>query len=114
MVNTDSSGLKGFALPPTVRDFRPQCPGCTPTAVTAVGAQPCSFYDCPGLPAELQVTCNTCMYDFAAEDGQPTCDHSTCETALRLQGNVETYRTWVRLLETESVARASTCNVVPS
>ncbi len=104
MVTIDSAGPKDFALPPAVRDFRPQCPGCTPSSVTADAARPCSFYDCPGLPAELQVTCNTCMYDFAVEDGQPTCDHSTCETALRLHGNVETYRKWVHLLELEAAA----------
>jgi len=42
------------------------------------------------------------MYDFAAEDGQVKCDHATCETAARLKGNVETYRTWLHLMEDES------------
>ncbi len=91
------------SLPPAVRAFRPQCPGCTPEKVTAEGARPCSFYDCPGLPPELQVTCNTCMYDFAAQDGQIMCDHAACETALRLVRNVETYRTWVRMLAETTV-----------
>ncbi|MDH3752896.1 MAG: hypothetical protein OEU32_03400, partial [Acidimicrobiia bacterium] len=80
------------ALSRAVREFRPTCPGCNPAAVTAEEARPCSFYDCPGLPSELEVTCNTCMFDFAAQDGQPSCDHTTCETALRLQRNVDTYR----------------------
>ena len=85
-------------LPRAVREFRPGCPGCTPDVVTAEEARPCSHYDCPGLPRELQVTCNTCMYDFATGDGQPTCDFETCETAQRLQGNVETYKQWVTML----------------
>ncbi len=41
------------------------------------------------------------MYDFNAADGQIRCDHATCETALRLQQNVGTYRTWVRLIAAE-------------
>ena len=92
-------------LPPSVRDFRPQCPGCTPDTMTADGARPCSHYDCPGLPSELQVTCNLCMYDFVAHDGQPTCDHATCETAQRLAGNVETYQRWVQMLKDETAAQ---------
>ena len=90
------------SLPEAVRAFRPQCPGCTPASVSAAGARPCSHYDCPGLPAQLQVTCNKCMYDFAAQDGQHMCDHSTCEDALRLKGNVDTYRTWVQRLAEEA------------
>lgn len=89
-------------LPATVRDFRPTCPGCTPAIVTQPDARPCSFYDCPRLPDELRVVCDTCVYDFAAEEGQVKCDHRTCETALRLQGNVTTYRSWLRLLESEA------------
>jgi hypothetical protein len=89
-------------LPAAVRGFRPTCPGCTPATVTQPGALPCSFYDCPGLPDELRVVCDICVYDFAAEDGQVRCDHSTCETALRLQSNVTTYRKWLRLLEFEA------------
>ena len=93
-------------LPDAVREFRPNCPGCTPQAATAAGARPCSFYDCPGLPEELNVTCNTCMYDFAAHDGQVKCDHTTCETALRLEGNVATYRLWRRMMRSE-IARST-------
>lgn len=88
-------------LPRVVRDFRPTCPGCTPDKTTAAGARPCGFYDCPGLPKQLEVTCHTCMFDFAAKEGQVGCDHNTCDTALRLKANVDTYRTWVRLIRTE-------------
>jgi hypothetical protein len=42
------------------------------------------------------------MYDFAAEDGQPKCDHKTCETAVRLQSNVPTYRLWLDLVRSEA------------
>lgn len=89
-------------LPRAVLQFRPSCPGCTRDTVSSPGARPCSHYDCPGLPEELQVTCNTCMYDFLADDGQVKCDHTTCETALRMQSNVPTYRTWLRLLKAET------------
>ena len=89
-------------LPEIVRRFRPNCPGCTPEKATAPGAKPCSFYDCPGLPRELEVTCDTCMYDFAAQDGQVKCDHDTCDTALRLKANVETYETWLQLIRAEA------------
>lgn len=88
-------------LPAAVRDFRPRCPGCTPSTVTAPGARPCSFYDCPGLPDELRVTCDFCMYDFAAEDGQVKCDHATCERAQQLKSHVPTYRTWLEMLRAE-------------
>jgi hypothetical protein len=88
-------------LSQAVREFRPRCPACTPSAVVAPGARPCSYYDCPGLPAELQVTCPQCMFDFVAGDGQVKCDHSTCPTALRLQANVPIYRAWVAMLMDE-------------
>ena len=90
------------SLPEVVLNYRPRCPGCTPLRVIAPGARPCSYYDCPGLPKELQVTCNTCMFDFAAEDGQPKCDHRVCDTALRLKRNVPTYRRWVALITAEA------------
>lgn len=89
-------------LPESVRHFRPNCPGCMPTKLAAEGARPCSYYDCPGLPEELKVTCDTCMFDFVAEDGQVKCDHSTCETARRLRKNAHTYRAWLHLLEVEA------------
>jgi hypothetical protein len=91
-------------LPRSVREFRPLCPGCTPDVISAEGARPCSSYDCPGLPKELQVSCALCMYDFAAGDGQPKCDHRTCETALRLQKNVDTYKAWVEMIKPERSA----------
>ena len=89
-------------LPATVMDYRPNCPGCTPATVTEPGARPCSFYDCPGLPDELRVVCDIRVYDFAVGDGQVKCDHRMCETALRLRGNVMTYRRWLRLVESEA------------
>jgi hypothetical protein len=88
-------------LSPAVRDFRPRCPGCTPSAVVAPDARPCSYYDCPWLPEELQVTCTQCMFDFVAGDGQVKCDHSACPTAIRLKANVPIYRAWVAMLMDE-------------
>lgn len=85
-------------LPDSVRNFRPRCPGCHPSNLASPGYRPCSFYDCPGLPAELRVTCDLCLYDFAADEGQVKCDHATCPTAARLRANVPTYRAWVTML----------------
>lgn len=90
--------LDDSAFPASVLAFRPQCPGCSPEKMGAEGERPCSFYDCPGLPAELKVTCDICMFDFAVGDGQPKCDHATCETALRLKKNVPTYEAWAELV----------------
>ncbi len=89
-------------LPSEVLAHRPRCPGCTPETALAEGARPCSFYDCPGLPEALQVTCDTCMYDFHADDGQVKCDHATCETAARLRANVAVYETWRRYIAATS------------
>ena len=89
-------------LSSAVRAFRPRCPGCSVQRATSEGAKPCSFYDCPGLPDELQVTCDTCMFDFAENDGQLKCDHDTCETARRLKANVKNYRAWIELLRAET------------
>ena len=89
-------------LPPSVHTFRPQCPGCTVQGAISEDAKPCSFYDCPGLPDELKVTCDLCMFDFAANDGQVKCNHATCETARRLRANVKYYRAWVELLKAEA------------
>lgn len=94
--------INATKLPRNVRDYRPRCPGCSPAVLTDMNVRPCSFYDCPGLPEELEVTCDMCMYDFAAQDGQPTCDHSTCATALRLQEHVPIYRAWLELLADEA------------
>lgn len=44
------------------------------------------------------------MYDFVNNTGQVKCDHLTCETALRLKGNVDTYRAWVELISQEETA----------
>ncbi len=89
------------ALPRAVHEFRPKCPGCTPDSVTEEYARPCSYYDCPGLPSQLKVTCDTCMYDFAAGEGQIKCDHATCEIAAQLRANVATYRAWLELIQWE-------------
>jgi hypothetical protein len=95
-------------LPRSVREFRPRCPGCTLQHAVAEDAKPCSFYDCPGLPEELKVTCDLCLFDFVANDGQVKCDQRICATALRLKGNVKTYLAWVEILKAEESARTHT------
>ncbi len=100
-----SSKLVISALPSRVLNFRPKCPGCTPENLADPESRPCSFYDCPGLPPELHVTCDLCMYDFAAGSGLVKCDHRTCETAQRLRQNVATYRDWLQLIAAERAPR---------
>ncbi|MDX1450204.1 MAG: hypothetical protein R3246_14210 [Acidimicrobiia bacterium] len=85
---------RGIDLPPDVLAFRPRCPGCTPQRLAEEEVRPCSYYDCPGLPASLKVTCELCMYDFSKDDGQMKCDHDTCLTAQRLRRNVAVYEAW--------------------
>lgn len=95
-----------YWLPDEVRDFRPRCPNCSPQVVLTDSSRPCSTYDCPGLPRQLEVTCRICVYDFSIDEGTVRCDHDTCDTALRLKGNVPTYRAWLRLLAEERDQRA--------
>ena len=71
-------------LPSVVREFRPNCPGCTPMTVTDAERRPCSFYDCPGLSEELKVTCDLCMFDFAAGSGQVESDPEPDDARGRL------------------------------
>ncbi|MFQ5949001.1 MAG: hypothetical protein ACE5KX_09095 [Acidimicrobiia bacterium] len=80
-------------LPQAVRRFR-KCPGCTYDWATGEGVRGCNYYDCPYLPAEMQVTCDWCGYNFFLQDGQVRCDHSTCVRALTLHKNAATYHRW--------------------
>lgn len=89
------------ALPEEVRNFRPRCPNCNPEVLLDPLSRPCSFYNCSGLPSQLRVTCDICLYDFFADDGTIKCDHNRCGTARRLKANVPIYRAWLRLLEEE-------------
>jgi hypothetical protein len=98
------------SLPGEVRSFRPHCPSCSVDVVLRSSSRPCSFYDCPGLPSQLEVTCKTCVFDFYIDEGTVRCDHDTCETARRLRANVPTYRAWLRLLEAERDASAEVRN----
>ncbi len=95
-------GVTAVELPEAVRNFRPRCPGCTPESIAKPGARPCSYFDCPGLPSALEVTCDTCVYDFVADEGQVKCDHDTCETAIRLKANVAIFEAWMRLIAAEA------------
>lgn len=52
------------------------------------------------------MTCDTCMYDFAAGDGQVKCDHATCPTAIRLTANVPVYKAWVEMVVAEARGRS--------
>lgn len=98
----DLTGHDGTpALPAEVLSFRPRCPNCTIDVLLEPSSRTCSFYNCPRLPSQLQVTCPLCVYDFFADDGTAKCDHTTCETARRLKANVPIYRAWLRLLEQE-------------
>jgi hypothetical protein len=59
-----------------------QCPQCSYDFATGEGQRGCHYYECPYLPAELDVRCPTCLYNFHVQDGNPGCgDPPDCEFA---------------------------------
>lgn len=59
------------------------------------GEKVCNYYDCPYLPAELDVFCTYCRYDFFTEEGTPPCeDPLGCPQGPEPLANVENLRRW--------------------
>ena len=78
----------------TWEDFR-QCPGCGYDFATDVGERSCHLYECPYLPAELDVFCPQCRFNFQTDQGNPACaDPDSCEHGVEARDNVEHYRRW--------------------
>ncbi|HEX6207004.1 MAG TPA: hypothetical protein VF058_01465 [Actinomycetota bacterium] len=75
-------------------EFR-QCPGCGFDPATTEGEKGCHYFDCPYLPAELDVLCPQCRFDFYTGEGNPSCDDpATCAEGATARANVENVRRW--------------------
>lgn len=79
-------------------EFR-SCPGCGYDFATGEGVPSCHYYDCPYLPAELNVFCDVCRFDFFTMEGNPPCgDPTTCDHGAPARANVENVRRWRELV----------------
>ncbi|MGH2655536.1 MAG: hypothetical protein ACRDIZ_02355 [Actinomycetota bacterium] len=75
-------------------DFR-SCPGCGYDFATDGGQKGCHYYDCPYLPAELNVYCDQCRFNFFTGEGNAYCDDpETCAEGAEARSNVENMRAW--------------------
>jgi hypothetical protein len=73
-----------------------QCPGCGFDLVTGDGRRSCAWGDCPYLPDELKVLCDTCRFNLMTMQGNPSCDDPlSCEDAADARAHVENLRVWV-------------------
>jgi hypothetical protein len=76
-------------------DFR-KCPGCGLDIATGEGERSCAWGDCPYLPEDLDVYCDTCRFNFFTEEGNPSCeDPSVCEHGVEPLQHVENVRSWL-------------------
>jgi hypothetical protein len=76
------------------QDFR-QCPGCGFDLGTGEGERGCSWGECPYVPADLNVFCDQCRFDFYTMDGNPMCeDPMACPEGAEARSHVENYRRW--------------------
>jgi hypothetical protein len=76
------------------QDFR-QCPDCGLDLGTGEGERGCSLGDCPYLPEDLKVNCDTCWFNFFTMEGNPRCeDPLSCEEGAEARSHVEAYRAW--------------------
>jgi hypothetical protein len=72
-----------------------QCPGCGFDLTTGEGERSCSWGDCPYLPEELNVFCDTCRFNLFTMEGNPSCeDPLHCDHAAEPLGHVENLHTW--------------------
>lgn len=72
-----------------------KCPGCGWDLATGEGERSCSWGACPGLPAELDVLCPTCMFNLFTMEGNPPCeDPLTCPNAVEARAHVANVRRW--------------------
>jgi len=70
-----------------------QCPGCGFDIFTGEGVRSCSWGECPYLPEELNVVCDSCMFNFFTMEGNPPCeDPMKCEHAQEPLEHLENLR----------------------
>jgi len=76
------------------------CPGCGHDFATGEGERSCAWGVCPNLPAELDVFCDTCQFNFFTMEGNPPCeDPLSCDHAREPLSHVENVRSWQVLHE---------------
>jgi hypothetical protein len=79
------------------RDFRP-CQGCGFNIATGEGERGCAWGECAYLPAQLDVFCPNCRYNFLTREGNSQCGHpGACENAVEPRSNVANLREWLEL-----------------
>jgi hypothetical protein len=72
-----------------------KCPGCGLDILTGEGERGCAWGDCPYLPEELNVFCDSCRFNFFTMEGNPPCDDQmVCEHAADARAHVENLRRW--------------------
>jgi hypothetical protein len=78
-------------------EFR-KCPGCGYDIATGDGERACSWGECAYLPAELDVFCEGCRFNYFTMEGNPSCeDPLTCEHAAAPLAAVANYRRWLEI-----------------
>ncbi len=89
------------------QEFR-KCPGCGYDIATGEGERSCSWGECAYLPAELDVFCEGCRFNYFTMEGNPGCeDPLTCEHASAPLAAVANYRRWLGTNGPAAGARAS-------
>ena len=72
-----------------------KCPGCGLDIATGEGTRSCAWGECPYLPEELDVYCDTCRFNFFTGEGNPPCDDPfRCEHAAEPMSHVDNVRAW--------------------
>jgi hypothetical protein len=76
------------------QDFR-QCPSCGLDLITGEGERACSWGECPYLPEELNVYCESCRFNFFTMEGNSPCaDPLACEHATEPLAHAANVRRW--------------------
>jgi hypothetical protein len=78
------------------RNFEP-CTNCAYDFATGDGERGCRLGECAYLPAELDVFCPDCRFNFASMEGNPPCEEpEICEHGAEARAHVENLREWQR------------------
>ena len=80
------------------------CPGCGFDFATGDGERSCSWGDCPYLPDELSVFCDTCRFNLFTMEGNPS-----CEDPLHCAHAAEPWSTSRTCARGKRPARSSSC-----
>ncbi len=76
------------------------CPGCSYDFATGEGERACSWGECPYLPEELNVFCDSCRFNYFTMEGNSRCDDPlSCEHAAEPLAHVENHRQWLAALQ---------------